>query len=558
MNLSDPRLKQLTEEIEKVRRRKVINYDSKDFIQYLDPFDNLGKIKIPNNHLILGRRGSGKTTLLLSTIKDVSNSFILPLDCQIFREWTTDKTILFILKKILEKLKIHIADSTEYQKLKDHKPSIGFFIRIKNLLVKNNIITRFDEYLCLIATIKKVEYLIGIIENLPLEPIKISVKSSSKNTETRKIVSEAEVKALLKMSVSGNVPVHIVKLDANIETALSASKTISSQKDATKEVNENYEYTKTIHKQEKIAELILVFAEIFSEFSRITDEKTVIYLDDFYLVSWESQPDVIQYFHDIYKNSKNDSFCYKICSIPNRTRLNKDGKVDFSIKDDFSPIRLDKELYDFNNLIEFLLRITANLNPNINLTSNDIRSLFSNEEVLQYTVVATGGVPRDFLVILSEIIKIAIAENAVSIKKENLYSAISDMKQDKEQNIEIECDMSVEKIRKALEMIQKEVIDELKTNVILYPLNLSKEHEQLLKNLVNLRYLHVINENTSSEKVKKESFVSYLIDMTFYATGKRLKQGFDFRHFWAQDAGHRHTYLRNAPIWNFSDEFIKN
>src|SRR5690606_8232508 len=121
----------------------------------------------------------------------------------------------------------------------------------------------------------------------------------------------------------------------------------------------------------------------------------------FYLVSWEAQPEVIQYFHDIYKNASGNSFCFKICSLPNRTRLNKEGKVDFSIKDDFSPIRLDKELYDFTNLNEFLLRITANLNPKLGLSPTDIRSLFSNDEVLHFTTVATGGVPRDFLVILS-------------------------------------------------------------------------------------------------------------------------------------------------------------
>ena len=75
MNIYDDKLIKLIEEIEKVRRRKVVNYENDDNIQYLDPFNNLGKIKIPNNHLILGRRGSGKTTLLLSTIKEDSNNF---------------------------------------------------------------------------------------------------------------------------------------------------------------------------------------------------------------------------------------------------------------------------------------------------------------------------------------------------------------------------------------------------------------------------------------------------------------------------------------------------
>lgn len=70
MEINDSKLNSLVLEIEKVRRRKVINFSDPSLnINYLDPFDNLDKIKISNNHLILGRRGSGKTTLLLSTIK---------------------------------------------------------------------------------------------------------------------------------------------------------------------------------------------------------------------------------------------------------------------------------------------------------------------------------------------------------------------------------------------------------------------------------------------------------------------------------------------------------
>lgn len=556
MNLYDDKLKKLIEEIEKVRRRKVVNYENDDNIQYLDPFNNLGKIKIPNNHLILGRRGSGKTTLLLSTIKEDSNNFILPLDCQIFREWKSDKIILHILLLIAQRLKRYIIRYTDYFNLNEAFKKRGFVQKVKDRF-KNEEITKLDEYNFLIGTLKKTEHLIEIISNLPSEPIKIDINSTSTQTESKKIVTSHELKAIAKLTAKGKVPVKLLTLDGSLESAISASRVASNESKTDKVLKESFKYEKTVSKQEKIDELIFLFAEIASEFNRLSDKRIVIYLDDFYLVNWDYQPDVIQFFHDIYKNSKNDAFCSKICSLPNRTKLNKDGKVDFSIKDDFSPIRLDKELYDFQNLVEFLLRITSNLQPNLELATTDIKALFSNDEVLSYTVVATGGVPRDFLVILSEIIKIAKSENASSIKKEHLYSAISDLRQDKEQNIEIECDIAPEKLRQAIEIIQNQVINGLKTNVILYPSKLVKEHELILKNLINLRYLHIINENMSSERVKKESFTSYLIDMTFYATGKRLKQNFEFRPFWIQDSGHRHIYLRNAPIWNFEDEFAK-
>lgn len=558
MEIKDSKLELLISEIEKVRRRKVINYtDETTSINYLDPFKNLEKIKISNNHLILGRRGSGKTTLLLSTIKsNKTEDFVLPIDCQIFRDWNANKIKLHILRQILQNLKSHFENCKTYtQEIKLQK---GFINKIKYKISNFRKISKLDELNYFLITIKKTEYLLKVIEELPEEPISININKSNKVSEVKNVITSFEAKTSSKFKSNANIPVSIVNLDGEIEMAFSASKNYKKEKTNETKTSQQYDFKKVISKEEKIAELIFLFSDIFNEFNRISNNKIILYLDDFYLVSMDSQPQVIQYFHDIYKNSKNDSFCFKLCSIPNRTKINFEGKVDFSLKDDFSPIRLDKELYDFDNLVEYLLQITANLSPSLEINSHDIRTLFVNDEVLKFTVVATGGVPRDFLVILSEILRIALSENSNRIKKEHLYSAISDLKQDKEQNIEVECDIPVDKIREALSIIHKEVIDGLKTNVILYPEHLAKAHESLLKNLINLRYLHVINETTSSERVKKENFVSYLVDMTFYATGKRLKQNFDFREFWVQDSGHRHTNLRTAPIWHFKDEFARN
>jgi hypothetical protein len=559
IELSDSKLTSLIQEIEKVRRRKVVDFKNPDEIQYLDPYDNLGKIKIANNHLILGRRGCGKTTLLLTTIKENNTDFILPLDCQVYREWDSEKIIIEILQSFIEKLKLFILNTSVFKNAENKykKENDGLINWVKNKLKKNEDIYDYEKFLWLISNLKSLHFYLDKLKELPNESIEIDIKQNKKEFSSLNITSETELKAITKFKASGKVPIHFANLEGDIELLAGYTKNSSKKTQSEEENTQNLTFKQTINKSEKLDDLILSISDSFSQFTELTQNKTVLLLDDFYLVELSKQPRIIQYFHDIYKNARLNSFCFKLCSIPNRTRINKDGRADFSLKDDFSPIRLDKELYDFVNLKDYLLKITSNLNPSLKLSSNDILSLFSNEDVLNYTTVATGGVPRDFLVILSELIKIAKSENSKTIKKEHLYSAISDLKQDKEQNIEIESDISPEKLRQALEIIENEIIKGLKTNVILYPSQLSKEHNSLLKNLVNLRYLHIINENTSSEKVKKESFVSYLIDMTFYATGKRLKPGFDFRQFWYQDSSQRHKYLRNAPIWNFKNEIIE-
>ena len=560
LELSDAKLTLLIQEIEKVRRRKVVDFKNPDEIQYLDPYDNLGKIKIANNHLILGRRGCGKTTLLLTTIKENNNDFILPLDCQVYREWDSEKIIIEILLSFIDKLKLFILNESAFKdaEKKYKKENDGIINWFKNKIKKNETFYDYEKFLLLISNLKSLHFYLNKLTELPNESIEIDIKQNKKEFSKLNITSATELKAKTKFKASGKIPIHFSNLEGDIELLAGYTKSSSKITQSEEENTQNLTFKQTINKSEKLDDIILSISDSFSQFTELTKNKTVLFLDDFYLVELTKQPRIIQYFHDIYKNARLNSFCFKLCSIPNRTRINKDGRADFSLKDDFSPIRLDKELYDFANLKDYLLKITSNLNPSLSLTSNDILSLFSNEDVLNYTTVATGGVPRDFLVILSELITIAKSENSNTIKKEHLYSAISDLKQDKEQNIEIESDISPEKLREALEIIENEIIKGLKTNVILYPSHLSKEHNSLLKNLVNLRYLHIINENTTSEKVKKESFVSYLIDMTFYATGKRLKPGFDFRQFWYKDSSQRHKYLRNAPIWNFKSEIIEN
>jgi hypothetical protein len=300
---------------------------------------------------------------------------------------------------------------------------------------------------------------------------------------------------------------------------------------------------------------ILIF--IFNEFHSFTKRNIVLYLDDFYQIPREHQPFIIQYFHDIYKNCINSSFCFKICSLPFRLRMNEEGSVDLSYKDDFSPIKLDNDLSELNLIKEYLLKIIISLKNELSITKQDILSLFSSEEVLLYSIIATGGVPRDFLILFADLLRTARSDNRESIIKEHVYSVVKNLRDDKDNNIEYDISgISPEIIRNAIKILNDEVIEGLKTNVILYPRKLAEKHEVLLKNLVNLRYLHIIKDSISSEVKKKEEYTAYLIDMSFYAVNRRIKPGFDFRRFWETDSASRLTQLRMSKIWNFPSDFI--
>ena len=141
------------------------------------------------------------------------------------------------------------------------------------------------------------------------------------------------------------------------------------------------------------------------------------------------------------------------------------------------------------------------------------------------------------------------------IGKDQIYEVIKNLKSDKDNNIEIDSELSMDKIENAIEIINREIIGSMKTNVILYPIDKAEQHEVILKNLINLRYLHLIKSKMTSEKTKQECR-AYLVDMTFHACS-RIPSSFDFFLFWEKDNASRLNNLRRAPIWSFSDECVE-
>lgn len=549
-------------EIETIRRRKIVDINNEEEVNYVDPGNHIAKINTYNNHLVVGRRGSGKTTLVLKTIKGNVNNFTFPVDCQLLRSKKESNSILStILVDFLSSLKNKLILDNRYLSTKNNYLNqstgvLGWFRRKFNL-IEDDVLLNFLEFSQLEESITGLIDFFKKTENLP-ESIEIlsnyKISESTADKSSRKIENKLTANFGTKHTLE--IKPYVPKVDLGLETLNTIERVLTNDTSSSKEEEKSFKYSTTITKTDEFDKIKQTIADIFSDFKRLTQKHIILYLDDFYLIDANKQPYINQYFHDIYKATKSSAFCFKICTIPNRVRLNESNQVDFSYKDDYSPIKLDKELYDLENLKDFLLKVLVSLDKTSSINSKNILDLFSNEGVLDYTIVATGGVPRDFIITFGELIRTSRQEGSSTIKKEHLYSVISDFREDKDKNIEVDSSISPELLRKAVGIIKKEIIETKNTNVFLYPNDKVKQHENLLKNLVNLRYLHIINEDTTSENVKNKVFTSYLVDMTLYATGKRLKQGFEFRHFWEKDSESRHTQLRNAPIWSFKDEDI--
>lgn len=561
MTITEDRLTKLLLEIEKVRRRKIVDFRTDTNVEYIDTGQHLEKIAIKNNHLIFGRRGSGKTTLIIAALRENKKDIVSAIDIQPIKNYDNAEIIIEILIKTFNELYsyfLKVFNDTECNYNRQYKgiSGLGYFILRKRDL---NIKQQYNDsiqFKCFLA--KQIQF-IATLKGKPNEiTYAVTLEDNQINEDEKRINGKDSVAASFDVGVGiqANYKIFNCKIDNNINilnSIQSESINISNNKSSS---NIKASYEREFRKMDVLKEQRESIAFIFNELKRINKNSVIMYLDDFYQIPVENQPEIIQYFHDIYKYCADESFCFKLSLLPYRIRMNNPGNVDMSYKDDFSPIKLDNDLSGLVTTKEYLLSILSSLNLTLGISKNDITSLFSNDEVVLYAIIATGGVPRDFLSMFAQLVVNTRNDNEQKIKKEHVYTVVKNLREDKDNNIEADSDISANKIREAVEILTNEVIAKLKTNVILYPKVLAEKHDRLLKNLVNLRYLHVIKDSTSSENRKKEEFVAYLIDMSFYAVNKRLRPGFDFRKFWETDDASRLTQLRQSKIWNFPENII--
>jgi hypothetical protein len=352
MDINSKELNQLLLEVEKVRRRKVVDYKGSEKVEYIDIANNIDKLSVPNNHLIFGRRGSGKTTLILASLKSNDN-VITAIDIQPMKKDSAVNIIIKILMQTLFELQQNFNEYfLEIQNAyrKQYEGISGFanwVFRKRDKKIK----TEYEEGKKFSELLQKE---ISLLEQLKLSPDEITYVISNEGKKSDEILTKNEYTSKMQDSVEIGVKLQgqYKIIENKIDTSLSAMESyscynVAEVKNSTlSEIKSSY--TRTYRKQELLQEQRENVTFLFNELQRIRKISVFVYLDDFYQIPMAVQPEIIQYLHDIYKNCSNNSFCFKIATLPYRLRMNQAGDVDMSHKDDFSPIKLD---YDYLNWI---------------------------------------------------------------------------------------------------------------------------------------------------------------------------------------------------------------
>ena len=244
-------------------------------------------------------------------------------------------------------------------------------------------------------------------------------------------------------------------------------------------------------------------------------------MDDFYFISKAVQADFVDYFHRLTKDT--DLFI-KVATIKHRSKLYKQTPQSYigtEIGADILDIDLDYTMDKFSTLKSFMHNLLEEAKSKSG-ANVEIDSIFMGDGFPQLCL-ASGGVPRDFLSLfvnlgnkfksgeLQAIGKIQVTDSAI----ENIGNKMGAFKTDSAEEREA--------LETYLQKIRKYVYTEKRTNTFLVSkpeLEAFPFERQAIRELVDLRLVHLLNSNTSCAPSDGKRYEAYMLDIGLYENSR--------------------------------------
>jgi len=266
------------------------------------------------------------------------------------------------------------------------------------------------------------------------------------------------------------------------------------------------------------------YKKSFSNISKTLSNKPIfIIFDDFYFIKKSIQPDFIDYFHRL---TKDTPVFIKIATIKHRSKLYISAHGNFigvELQHDVVPIDLDYTLDQFRPLVDFMEQILDQI-----LKTSEcewIKKVFAGDGFAQLCL-ASGGVPRDFLSLftslldkfanksISRIGKVEVTECAIN----NISSKLESFRTDSVEEIDA--------LEEYLNQIKVFVIGTKKQNTFLVPkdeLDRLPKERQAIRELCDLRFFHLVDSNISAAPSDGRRYEAYIVDPGLYPNARPVK-----------------------------------
>lgn len=288
-------------------------------------------------------------------------------------------------------------------------------------------------------------------------------------------------------------------------------------------------------------------------------ETSYILVDDFYLLDRDIQPDVIDYMHRLFRGT---NFYLKVGTIRHRTSLKKNINQTIGVKlsEDVEEINLDRTLEDVGATSDYLAQMLDSMAISCGI-ENASTKLF-NPDGLESMVLASGGVPRDFLNIFVEAIDSSLSSGKKRwLTPTHIYKGASRLSyRTKLANLRSDTSTEATKIERVYRDLVDFCINKKKKTAFLISQEESPscpEIHEVIRQLMDFKLIHVIEPDTSAAAGRKGRFEAYTLDFARFMEPR--KRNIDIIKFWKYDKKGRRVGVREAPVYrlNKAKEIIK-
>ena len=273
---------------------------------------------------------------------------------------------------------------------------------------------------------------------------------------------------------------------------------------------------------------------LFQILGQETQEDLYIFLDDFHYLATSEQPNFLDLIHSI---SRDTPTWIKAAGIRHQSRWFSDNPpVGLQTGHDAAIINLDITLEQPAKAKAFLSSILQSYTREVN-----VPSMFDtiSKSALDRLVLASGGVPRDFMVLGSLAIQVARERsNAKTARVQDVNEASGRNAQPKLQELEDDAASSLGSAnasKEALTNLRSFLLDERQTTYFRVDFRDKEIHQReydLLQSLMDLRLIHLINSSVSDERLAGHRAEVYMLDLSQFASSrfKRNLKVLDFQN----------------------------
>lgn len=342
-------------------------------------------------------------------------------------------------------------------------------------------------------------------------------------------------------------------LEELVSAVLSAQKAVRPESIVASDLTGLFEsirgqLTKEESDDRQVQALVPRLQRALSRFLDIEGATLYLFLDDFYYLPRDQQPLVLDLLHGCVRDS---NAWLKVASIRHLTRwFESSPPRGLQTIHDADIIDLDVTLQDPQRAQNFLENVLQRYAAQVGIPV--LTRLFSSK-ALDRLVLASGAVPRDYLVLASSaIVKAQARTNATLVGAQDVNQAAGDAMGAKLQ--ELEDDMAsnagtAERTLAALKVVRDFCLEEKSYTYFLVGF---RDKEQapaeynLLTDLMDVRLVHMLDAGVSDPHAAGQRSEAFLLDLSQY-TGSRLKQRIQVLDFSKGRVVSRETRTSAAP-----------